>query len=66
MGVYLNIEPPAPESSWDKIRIYRATSQTGTFTLIATQDITNLTYYDADGTSSSWYKIRYYLSLIHI
>jgi len=60
MGVLLVFEPPAPTSPFDKIKIYRATSQDGTYSLIATQDATDNTYYDVNGTSSSWYKISYY------
>ena len=62
MGIFLNLTPPAIESTWDKIKIYRSTSESGTFTLLATVDVTNLTYYDISGTSTSWYKISYYNS----
>ncbi|MFA5036125.1 MAG: hypothetical protein WC479_03020 [Candidatus Izemoplasmatales bacterium] len=49
---------------YNQIQIYRSTSETGTYTLIATTDITpdevETTYNDTDGTTSSWYKTRFY------
>jgi hypothetical protein len=60
MGVYLEWTKPETESSYDKSRIWRATSQTGTYSLIHTQGITDNSYYDMDGTTSMWYKITFY------
>jgi hypothetical protein len=40
--------------------VYRSATQAGSYSLIATQNITDMTYYDQDGTSTSWYKITYY------
>jgi len=59
-------------STYDKIKFYRATSQTGTYSLIATQDIDQTTisdnspgytkYDEASGTTSMWYKVSFYNS----
>jgi len=62
MGNFLNINPPSPESNWDYVYIYRASSESGDYTEIANQAISNLTYYDVNGDSTSWYKVRYYNS----
>lgn len=62
MGNYINIDSPAPESTWDYVKIYRATTEEGTYTEIGSQLIANLTYYDENGSSTSWYKIKYYNS----
>lgn len=62
MGNFLSVDAPAPESSWDYVKIYRATSEEGSYTEIVEQAIANLTYYDEDGTTTSWYKIKYYKS----
>lgn len=47
------------ECSYDLTEIYRSATQTGTYTLLATQSIDNLTYCDVDGSITSWYKIRF-------
>jgi len=44
---------------YDQSLIYRSTSETGTYTLVATQSITDNTYNDEDGDSSSWYKVQF-------
>jgi len=48
---------------FNQAQIYRATSQTGTYSLIATVDLDideDYTLYDdEDGATTSWYKIRY-------
>lgn len=62
MGNYLNIYSPAPESDWTDVKIYRSTTEEGDYTLIKTQLIANLTYYDIDGSDTNWYKIKYYKS----
>ena len=61
MGVVITISQPPATSTYDKWRVYRATSRTGSYSLIVTQAITDLTYFDIDGTSASWYKTCYYL-----
>jgi len=54
---------PVSEIPYNQAEVYRATSQAGTYTLIATVSFTvdesYTIYNDADGTSSSWYKVRY-------
>lgn len=66
MGVFLNLASASPESAWTSIKIYRSTTSTGMFTLIDTVLVTDLTYYDVDGTSTSWYKVAYYDSVAEI
>lgn len=50
------------ECSFDYTYIYRSTSQSGNYTNIANQVISDNTYCDEDGSSISWYKIRFYNS----
>jgi hypothetical protein len=61
---------PLTEIRYNKIRIYRATSEDGTYSLITTVNITPdepYTYYsDTSGTSSSWYKTLYFNSTTNI
>ncbi len=60
MGILLKWRiPDTTEVTYDKTIIYRSTSQTGTYTEIATQDISDNTYFDEDGTVNNWYKIRF-------
>jgi len=63
MGVLIIAEAPPSTSTYDKWKCYRATSKDGSYTVInggTGQAITDLTYYDLDGTSTHWYKISYY------
>ena len=60
MGVLIVGDKPPATSAYNQWKVYRSTTKTGTYSLIATQAITDMTYYDEDGTSSSWYKISYY------
>lgn len=60
-------DEPITLIKFDQIRIYRATSELGTYSLIATLNITinalNFTRFDdTGGTDSSWYKIEYFNS----
>jgi len=48
------------ECDFDYSYIYRATSETGTYSNIANQLIADNTYCDEDGSTISWYKIRFY------
>jgi len=65
--ITLTIRNPSDETTtFDKIRIYRSTSETGSYSLIGTIDIssgTSTSYVDTDGTSSHWYKVTYYNSI---
>lgn len=47
------------ETDYDETEIHRATSESGVYSLIATQAITDNTYFDQDGTTSLWYKVRF-------
>jgi hypothetical protein len=59
MGVYLKWKQ-ATGASYTQTQIYRAGSQSGPYTLIATQNYDNINYYDIDGTTAHWYEIRFY------
>jgi len=61
MGAILRWKiPDTSEVSFDRTYIYRATSKTGTYTQVAYQSISDNTYFDPDGSSAYWYKIRFY------
>ena len=62
MSVTIRWRVPVNDCSYDFTYIYRATSQTGTFTNIANQSIDDNSYCDADGGLNHWYKIRFYNS----
>ncbi len=61
MGLLITIEPSPPGTSYPKWRTKRSDTRTGTFNNINTSTIETegLSYYDADGTSTSWYKTEY-------
>jgi len=65
--ITLTIRNPSDgTTTFDRIRIYRAASETGSYNLIATIDIsdgTSTSYTDIDGSSSHWYKVTYYNSV---
>ena len=48
------------DTAFDKVYIYRATSETGSYTEITDQTISDNTYSDEAGSTTSWYKIRFY------
>jgi len=50
------------ETSFDQVKIERASSEDGEYTEIASQDISDNTYSDEDGTTTSWYRVRFYNS----
>lgn len=60
IGLKLVWQVPDSESDFDYVYIYRASSKTGTYSEVTNQDISDNTYYDMNGTSTSWYKIRFY------
>ncbi len=63
MGNSISIPPAPAGSSYDRWKLYRSTTQTGTFSVINGtngQATTDLSFYDLDGTSTSWYKYSYY------
>jgi len=63
MGVLIKWKKPSSELSYNYARVYRSDSQYGTYTLIKSQDISDNSYYDPDGTGSDWYKITFYDSV---
>ena len=63
MAVIVRWKVPSATSSecdFDYTYVYRATSETGTYTNITNQAITDNTYCDEQGSTTSWYKIRFY------
>jgi len=57
---------PVNDCSYDYTYIYRATSQSGTYSDLANQSIDDNTYCDATGGLTNWYKIRFYNSLTFV
>ena len=55
--------PDTSEATYDYAYIYRASSSDGTYTNIASQTISDNTYFDVNGSSDYWYKIRFYDSI---
>lgn len=55
---------PITEIKYNQAKIYRATSQTGEYSLVTTKDLTPdeeyTEYDDSAGSSTSWYKVKYY------
>uniref|UniRef100_A0A6M3IK95 Fibronectin type-III domain-containing protein n=2 Tax=viral metagenome TaxID=1070528 RepID=A0A6M3IK95_9ZZZZ len=62
MGVKIRWKKPDSEAGYDTVYIYRSTTETGTYSLVSTQVVGDNTYYDDSGSSSYWYKIRFYNS----
>jgi len=63
MAILIRWQVPSETSSdcdYDYVYIDRASSEGGTYTNIANQLITDNTYCDEDGSTTSWYKIRFY------
>ena len=61
MGITIKWQIPGiTNCSYDYTYIYRASSQTGTYTNIANQSIDDNAYCDEDGGLNNWYKIRFY------
>jgi hypothetical protein len=56
----LNWTTPDPDSTFNQVQIYRASSKYGTYSLLTTlSNIRTTKYNDLTGTASSWYKIRF-------
>ncbi len=53
--------PDTDEVTYDTTEIHRATSEAGSYSLIASQAIADNTYFDIDGSSTNWYKVRFEL-----
>ena len=45
--------------TYDKTYIYRADSEGGTYAELTNQNISDNVYFDKDGTTSKWYKVRF-------
>jgi hypothetical protein len=60
MGNLIKWRTIDPESTFTFARIWRATSETGVYSQIASQPITDASYYDPNGTSTHWYKIDFW------
>ena len=58
--------PPENGSRWDRVRIYKATTQTGTFTLLKELDISYTFYWDDNGAATDWYTLTFYNSVDNI
>ncbi len=60
------VNSPVRYIPYNQVKFYRSTTETGTFTLIATEimevdnESGNTLYNDTSGTTSSWYKTTYY------
>ena len=64
MGVLIRWSIPSdPDVTFDTALIERAGTQTGTYAQIASQAIGDNTYFDKDGTTAYWYKIRFFDSV---
>lgn len=51
--------PTDSDVTYDKTYIYRAATETGTYTELASQNISDNVYFDKTGTTSDWYKVRF-------
>lgn len=60
MGVLLRWKAPDSAVTYNKTRVYRATSESGSYTYLTTLDISTTEYYDTSGTTSHWYKVDFY------
>lgn len=59
-GIIITWAAPESDVTYDRTRIYRASSINGTYTVLATQsNITDTAYFDVTGTTASWYKIAF-------
>lgn len=59
MGVLIYWDEPPSDSTFTHTEVYRSDAEDGTYSLITTQALPDVTYYDTSGTSSDWYKVRY-------
>lgn len=60
MGNYIAFQIPNTETSWTCALIEGGLEQSANYSLLTSQNITNNTYFDSNGTSSTWYRIRFY------
>lgn len=61
MGILLKWKSKgSDEIDYDLTRIWRSTSETGAYAMIHTQAVSDITWYDPDGSTNNWYKITFY------
>jgi len=60
MGNYIAFQIPNTETSWTCALIEGSVEQSTNYSLLTSQNITNNTYFDENGTSFTWYRIRFY------
>lgn len=63
MGILIVADKPSAGSPYTNWKVYRATSKTGSYSVINGangQLISDLSYYDTTGGATHWYKISYY------
>ena len=48
------------DANWTHSRVYRATSRTGSFSLLVSVAIGTYSYLDSDGNSTFWYRVSFY------
>jgi len=63
MSTTLTWKIPVNDCSYDYVYIYRSTSQIGNYTDLANQSIDDNTYCDTSGSSTNWYKIRFFKTI---
>ncbi len=60
MGNYINFSIPNTEASWTYALIERSLTQSANYSALTSQIITNNTYYDENGLSTHWYRLRFF------
>ena len=61
MGILLRWKIPTDSDViYDYAYIYRSDSEAGTYSDLANQAISDNVYFDEDGTTTKWYKVRFY------
>ena len=54
---------PLSNAPWTHTQVLRSATENGTYSQISLVAISTSNYYDSEGTSTSWYKIRFYDSV---
>lgn len=60
MGNYINFQIPNTEASWNYAIIERSLLQSTNYSELTSQVITNNTFFDENGLSTHWYRLRFY------
>ena len=60
MGNYITFEQPNTEASWTHAIIERSLLQSTNYSELTSQIITNNTFYDENGLSTHWYRLRFF------